>query len=313
MAKTIVIALGGNAFMRKGEKGTIEEQLKNASKAASVVVDAVVRGYRVVVTHGNGPQVGVILEWMEALRDKIPPLPMDVANAMTQGWLGYLLQQSIGNELEKRGMERRVATIVTQVIVDRNDPAFSNPTKYVGPYYYDEEEVARLEREKGWIFRPDPRGGWRRVVPSPTPRGVVEISAIRTLVGQGFIVIAVGGGGIPVAMTDGGLRGVEAVIDKDLASSLLASLLGADYLAIFTDVDGVYIDYNKPTRRLLRRVTVEELKKYYEAGEFPPGSMGPKILAAIRFLEGGGEKAFIGSLDDGIKVIEGEKGTTITP
>ncbi len=314
MAKTLVVALGGNAFLRKGEKGTIEEQLANALKAAKVVADAVEKGYHVAVTHGNGPQVGVVLEWMEALKNRIPPLPMDVANAMTQGWLGYLLQQAIGNELEKRGLARRVVTIVTQVLVDPRDEAFKNPTKYVGPYYYDEELVEKLARERGWVFKKDPRGGWRRVVPSPKPLRIVEVDAVKDLLERGFIVISVGGGGVPVVEARPAVyRGVEAVIDKDLASALLASSIGANYLAIFTDIDGVYLGFGKPGQKKIGQIRARELRRYYDMGEFPPGSMGPKVLAAIEFIERGGEKAFIGSLDDGIAVIEEGKGTTIIP
>ncbi|MET1101631.1 MAG: carbamate kinase [Pyrodictiaceae archaeon] len=312
MQDILVIALGGNAFLRKGERGTVEEQFRNVRIAARTIVDVYEEGYRIVVTHGNGPQVGNILEWMNALRDKIPPLTMDIANAMTQGWLGYMLQQAIGDELERRGGKRRVVSLVTQVLVDPTDEAFRNPTKYVGPYY-SKEEAERLSAETGWIFKEDPRGGYRRVVPSPKPLSIVEIDAIKSLLSDDYIVIAVGGGGIPVCRDGASLRGVEAVIDKDLASAVLAIELKASKLVILTDVEGVYINYGKPNQKLLRRIRLPGLRKYYEEGQFPPGSMGPKVEAAMLFLENGGKEAVIGKLEEGLEVVRGEKGTVILP
>ncbi len=307
----IVIALGGNAFMRKGQRGTYEEYLENTRKAAQAIVDLYERGYKIVVTHGNGPQVGILLEYMAALREKIPEQPMDVANAMTQGWLGYLLQQAIGNEMEKRGFGRKVVTVVTQVVVDPSDPAFQNPTKFVGPYY-SREEAERLSKLYGWVFREDPRGGWRRVVPSPKPRDVVELEAIKLLVDNGYIVVAVGGGGIPVVRKNG-LRGVEAVIDKDLASALLAVKLRADKLIILTDVDAVYLNYRKPGQRKISVMRVSEAEEWLREGQFPPGSMGPKVEAAIFFAKALGREAVIGSLDNALNVVEGRSGTRIVP
>ncbi|MCE4599754.1 MAG: carbamate kinase [Desulfurococcales archaeon] len=314
MAKElIVIALGGNAFIQKDQKPTIENQWTNTYAAASQIVEMVARGYRVVVTHGNGPQVGNVLEWMEALKERIPPLTMDVATAMTQGWLGYMLQQAIGNELERRGYPRKVVAIINQVEVSPDDPAFREPTKYIGPYYTDERVVQRLIHEKGWAMKRDPRGGWRRVVPSPDPISNVEIDVVRKLVEEGFIVIASGGGGVPVVRENGGLRGIEAVIDKDLAGEKLATSIGADRLIILTDVEGVYLDYDKPSRRLLRRLTLSEAEDlYFNKKAFPPGSMGPKVLACIRFLRNGGRIAAIGHLYRAIDVLEGKSGTTIT-
>ncbi len=307
----IVVALGGNAILKKGQKGTVEEQWGNVRRAASLLADLVGMGYRLVVTHGNGPQVGNLLVMMEAVKDRIPPLTMDIAGAMTQGWIGYMIQQALINELRMRNIWLPVVTIVTQVLVDRDDPSFSNPTKYVGPYY-TEEEARRLEAEKGWVMRRDPRGGWRRVVPSPEPLGIVERNAIRHLVGEGYIVIASGGGGIPVVMEDGRFRGVEAVIDKDLAAQLLANSLGADTLLILTDVPGVAINYGRPGERWLRRVSLDEVEQYYREGHFPPGSMGPKILASIRFLRGGGRRAIICALEDTVECVKGRRGTEIT-
>jgi carbamate kinase len=307
----LVIALGGNAFMKKGEG--VEKQWENVKRAARSIVELIKKGYRVVVTHGNGPQVGLILEWIyRASPHLASAITMDMAGAMTQGWLGYMLQQAIGNELEANNLPRRVATIVTQVLVDPNDPAFRNPTKYVGPYY-DCKEAEEIAEKTGWVFKPDPRGGCRRVVPSPKPLEIVELDAIRRLASQNYVVVAVGGGGIPVTRSNNGLIGVEAVIDKDLASSLLARRLGADAFIILTDVDYVYIDYGKPSQRALETLTSSEARRLLEQGQFPPGSMGPKIQAAIEFVEERGPNAYaaIGSLDHALDVVEGRKGTRI--
>ncbi len=312
MSETIVIALGGNAFLQKGQRGTVEEQWNNVSRAMKQIADIIERGYRVVLTHGNGPQVGNILEWMDSLSHRIPPLTMDFANAMTQGWIGYMIQQALYNELKSRGLDIKVVTIVNQIIVDRNDPAFKNPTKYVGPYY-DRESALRISKEKGWVMKPDPRGGWRRVVPSPDPIGNLEIEAIKSLIKNGFIVIASGGGGIPVIIEDGYVKGVEAVIDKDLAGERLASAIKADIFLILTDVEGVYLNFRKENQKLLRVLHVDEAEKYYNEGQFPPGSMGPKVLACIRFIKNGGKFAAIGHLYKALDIIEGRSGTRIIP
>ena len=308
----VTIALGGNAFLQKGQKGTVEEQWDNVVKAMKQVADIIEKGYRVILTHGNGPQVGNILEWMDALREKIPPLTMDFANAMTQGWIGYMIQQALTNELRRRGINKHVVTVVNRVLVRKDDLAFQNPTKYVGPYY-DEETAKRIAKEKGWAMKLDPRGGWRRVVPSPDPIGNVEIEAIRTLLRNGFIVVASGGGGIPVIKENEEIKGVEAVIDKDLAGERLASLVGADYFVIVTDVEGVYLHFRTPQQKLLRKLSVSEAEKLYNEGYFPPGSMGPKVLAAIRFIKNGGKRAAIGHLYKALDTLEGRTGTTIVP
>ncbi len=313
--KYVLIALGGNAFQTKGEPGTPENYWKNAYRAAETIVKVVKEGYKVAITHGNGPQVGVILEWMERSKDKIPPLTMDIAGAMTQGWLGYLLTQAITNVLVREGIKdhvKGVVSIVNRVLVSKDDPAWKNPTKYVGSYY-TKEEAERIAKEKGWVIKPDPRGGYRRVVPSPDPKENLEVRAVKKLLEEGWIVVASGGGGIPVIQVDGGYKGVEAVIDKDLAGEVLATELGVGTFVILTDVDGVYLNFGKPDQRKLEEVRVSELEEYYKEGHFKPGSMGPKVLAAIRFIKHGGKRAAIGHLKDGYKVVKGEAGTRVLP
>lgn len=315
--RLVFIALGGNAFQTKGDRGTPEDYWRNAYTAARTIVRIVKEGYRVAVTHGNGPQVGIISEWMEALKGRIPPQTLDIAGAMTQGWLGYLLAQAIHNTLIEEGVYDRVrgaVAVVNRVAVREDDPAWANPTKFIGSWYTDEEEVRRLAEERGWIFKRDPRGGWRRVVPSPDPYRNVEVEAIRTLVREGWIVVASGGGGIPVVERAGGrLEGAEAVIDKDLAGEVLASALGAGYFVILTDVDGAYLNFGREGGRKLGRVTVSELERYYSEGHFPPGSMGPKVLACIRFIKRGGLRAAIGHLHEGYEVVTGVRGTQVVP
>jgi len=310
--KRVVIALGGNAILQRGQKGTYWEQMENVKKTAKGIADIIERGYEVVITHGNGPQVGALLLHMDAGQQLygIPAQPMDVAGAMTQGQIGYMIGQAITNELKGRGIDKPVATIVTQTIVDKNDPAFKNPSKPVGPFY-DEETAKRLAREKGWTVVEDSGRGWRRVVPSPDPKGHVEAPVIVDLMEKGFIVIASGGGGVPVVEENGHLRGVEAVIDKDLAGERLAEEVGADTLMILTDVNGAAINYGKPDEHWLGRVTVGELRKYYEEGHFKRGSMGPKVLAAIRFVEWGGDRAVIASLERAVDALEGKTGTQV--
>ncbi len=305
----IVVALGGNAILRRGERGDVDEQWRNVRRAAESIVNIFERGFRIVVTHGNGPQIGALMEMIELAREKIPPLTMDIASAMTQAWIGYMLQLEIGNVLEERGFERRVATIINTVSVDPLDEAFKEPTKFIGPFY-SFEEARKLSIEKKWVFKEDPRGGWRRVVPSPKPIMNNEIEAIKTLLEKDFIVIASGGGGVPVARSGSRLISVEAVIDKDLASALLAIRLGADRFIILTDVDGAYLNYGKPNATLLRRISVYEAKKLIQEGVFGEGSMKPKIEAAIMFTEATGRISIIGNLDKALEVIDGE-GTVV--
>jgi len=313
MRKRVVIALGGNAILQRGQKGTYEEQMENVRKTAKQIVDIILdNDYEVVITHGNGPQVGALLLQQDAGEHvhNIPAQPMDVCGAMSQGQIGYMIQQTIVNELRKRGIDKPVATIVTQTLVDKNDPAFQNPSKPVGPFY-DEETAKKLAKEKGWVIIEDSGRGWRRVVPSPDPIGHVEAPIIQDLVEKGFIVIASGGGGIPVIEEDGQLEGVEAVIDKDLAGEKLAEEVNADIFMILTDVNGAAINYGKPNEKWLRNVSVEEMKKYYEEEHFKKGSMGPKVLATIRFVEWGGERAVIAALGKAVEALEGKTGTQI--
>ncbi|ABP50250.1 MULTISPECIES: carbamate kinase [Pyrobaculum] len=294
----VVIALGGNAFSRPAEPITQEGHLRNVEAAARVVYRIIQEGHRVLVTHGNGPQVGFFVE----LQKDRPAFLLDSLTAATQGLLGYLIVSALDKYL---GRGRSVA-VVTRVEVDCDDPAFKDPTKFIGSLY-TEEEAKALAEKYGWVFKRDPRGGMRRVVPSPTPLKVVEMEAIRQLFEEGFVVVAGGGGGVPTC--DG--RGVEGVVDKDLASALIAAGLGADFFIILTDVDGVYLNYGKPNQKKLATVRVDELEKYYYEGHFPPGSMGPKVLAAINFIRRGGKKAAIGALEEGYEVFKGEKGTQI--
>jgi len=310
--ETIVIALGGNAILQPGQKGTASEQRDNIAQTAGAIASLVELGHRVIVTHGNGPQVGNILIQNEAGVDQVPAMPLDICGAESQGLLGYLIQQALRNELAARGMPVSVVTLITQVVVDAGDPAFQSPTKPVGPFYPASKADA-LIAERGWAMKEVRPGQWRRVVPSPDPIRIVEREEIRRLSASGTVVIASGGGGIPVTVgPDGALRGVEAVIDKDLAGQRLAADIGADVFAIFTDVDRVALAYGTPEQTFLDRMTLEEAKGHMAAGHFPPGSMGPKVEAVIRFLDGGGRRALIASIRDAAEALAGRAGTTVT-
>ena len=311
--KTVVVALGGNAIIQPGQKGTFEEQMINVHVTCEQLAQMVKSGdYRVVVTHGNGPQVGNLLLQNEAGKDVAAPMPLFALGAQSQGFIGLMIQQNLGNLLAEQGNgDIPVATIVTQVVVDKDDPAFANPTKPVGPFY-SEEEAKALEADKGYNIREDAGRGWRRVVPSPDPIEINEKSAIRLLVEAKSLVIASGGGGIPVMRENGKLVGVDAVIDKDLAGERLAVDVGASIFMVLTDVDSVRLNYNTPDEKALSSITVDEAKKYAEEGHFAKGSMEPKVRAAVRFVEAGGEKAIITSLDQAVAALEGNAGTTIT-
>lgn len=309
MAETLVVALGGNAILQPRQRGTYAEQRRSVGVTAKLIARLIRRGYRVVITHGNGPQVGNLLIQNERAAGEVPPMPLDVCDAESQGFIGYMLQQALGNEL---AFAQPVVSLVTQVTVDAGDPAFAEPTKPIGPFY-TAAEAARLQREKGYVMREDAGRGWRRVVPSPVPRGIVEIEAIRTLVDSGAVVIAGGGGGIPVIRRGGVLVGVEAVIDKDLLAELLAREVGASRLIILTDVPRVLVHYRQPEERPLTTVTCSELEAYLAAGHFPPGSMAPKIRAAIGFVRGGGQEAIITSLTGLDPRLSPQVGTHVVP
>ncbi len=305
-----VVAIGGNSLVQSNQKGTIPEQFENAVTTCARLADLIDRGWDLVLTHGNGPQVGNVLTRVEMAAGSVYTLPLDICDADTEGGMGYMLQQVLGNELVRRRQSRTVATVVTQVLVDADDPAFAKPTKPVGPFL-DEATAKRRAAEQGWNVVEDAGRGWRRVVPSPKPKQIIELEAIRILVKAGVIPIAVGGGGVPVCERNGALCGIEAVIDKDRASSLLATLLGADLLLISTGVPAVEIDYKKPSARTLRRATRDQLRGHLAAGQFPAGSMGPKIEAALEYVERGGARAIITAPELMVEAIAGEAGTEI--
>ncbi len=305
-----VIALGGNAILPAGKAGTIAEQVAITKIAMAEIGGLVGAGRQIVITHGNGPIVGNIVVRNEAMKNTIPPMPLDVCGADSQGGIGYMIQQTLRNVLSERGRRDEVVSVVTQVVVDENDPAFEESVKPIGPFY-SKEESATLTKERGWRFIPDSRRRYRRVVPSPYPIEIVEIEVIKNLVRQRTIVVAVGGGGIPVVLRNGRYEGVEAVVDKDLASSLLARELGAERLIIITDVDAVYVDFGQPTARPLRVVTLDEIRTYQREGQFPAGSMGSKIQATIEFLESGGESVIIAQPGDLLEAVRGHRGTTV--
>ena len=310
--KTMLLAVGGNSLIRAGEKGTITEQRANAQRTAAQIVGLIRAGYRLVLTHGNGPQVGAQLLRSERGASQVPGHPLDVCGASTQGEIGYLLEQSLQTELRREGLKVPVTTILTQSLVSLDDPSMKHPSKPIGPFYSraDAEERRRL---LGWEIVEDAARGYRRVVPSPDPIDVVEFEVIRDLVDHGVLVIACGGGGIPVVWKDGRLEGVEAVIDKDRASALLATHLGADLFVISTDTDYVYLDHKKPNQRPLHRVGAAELEEYAKAGHFPPGNMGPKIESVLRFLSHGGEEAIITSCENLCQSVVGSEGTHMFP
>jgi len=310
--KTILLAVGGNSLIRAGEKGTIAEQLANARRTASEIVALCVAGYRVVLTHGNGPQVGAALLRSERGASEVPGQPLDVCGACTQGEIGYLLEQALETELKAADLHLPVVTLLTQTVVSPQDPAMQRPSKPVGPFYSQAEAELR-QRQFGWTIVEDASRGYRRVVPSPEPLEIVEIEVIRELVERGVLVIACGGGGIPVLWADGSLRGVEAVIDKDRASALLATQLGVDLFVISTDTDYVYVDFKKSSQQPLRQVSAEELQRHLEAGHFPPGNMGPKIESVLRFLDAGGKEAIITSCDHLREAVGGSAGTHVFP
>lgn len=309
--KTAVVALGGNAITRPGQVDTIATQFAHTRSSLGGVIELARMGYGVVITHGNGPQVGNALLRVELARGKAPILPLGVIVADTEGGIGYMIGQSLANRMAAEKIDRPTVTIVTQVLVDRNDPAFEKPTKYIGQFY-SKEEADSFSQTRGWQMMADGDRGWRRVVPSPIPYKTVEAATIQKLVEDGAMVIAAGGGGIPVYIDEkGNLEGIDAVVDKDRASAVIAQEIGAELLLILTSVEKVSINFSKPDQKELDRVSLSEIKDYFNQGHFPPGSMGPKIEAAISFLEAGGRMAAIASMEQACQAVRGEAGTRI--
>lgn len=311
--KTAIVALGGNAITLPGQEDTIANQFANTRNSLAGIVELARSGYNLVVTHGNGPQVGNALLRVELARGRAPELPLGVLVADTEGGMGYMIEQSLQNRLRVEGIDRPVVTIITQMLVNRDDPAILNPTKYVGQFYNEVESTVFAET-RGWQMKKDANRGWRRVVPSPVPYKAVAGDTIKKLVANGTIVIAGGGGGIPVYVDDkGNYEGIDAVIDKDLASAVIGNEIGAGILSILTSVDKVALNFGQPDQVDLDELTVSELKEHIKAGQFPAGSMGPKIQAAISFIENGGDLVTITSFANAAQAVLGKAGTRIIP
>ena len=311
MSKTAIIALGGNALSQKKQAGTIAEQFNNTRHSFEQIMEFLRRDYNICLTHGNGPQVGDELLRMDLTRETVPPLPLGVCVAGTQGTMGYMIQQTFQNALRAENIDKEVVTLVTQVIINPEDPSLKNPTKFVGKRYSKEEATA-LSKELGWDIKEQEPGEWRRVVPSPDPEFVMHGLSIRTLVESGTIVIAAGGGGIPVYNTDDQkLKGIDAVVDKDLSAAKLGRVIRAQEYYIITDIDQVYKDYNTPQQSPINQMTDTEAKQLQEEGHFQQGSMWPKIRSAIHFLKHHGEKAIITNIENIQDAIDGNAGTTI--
>jgi carbamate kinase len=307
-----VLAIGGNSLIKDKDHIALSSQYEAIQETSKYMAELIAEGLRLVITHGNGPQVGFIYRRGELARSELPLVPLDICGADTQGAIGYMIQMALLNEFRKLRVKKKVAAVVTKTIVDKNDPSFQHPSKPIGSFMSEEEAILH-KKEAGWQVMEDAGRGFRRVVPSPIPREIIELDVIRLLVDDGYIVIAAGGGGIPVIRNEqGDLEGVEAVIDKDMGSSLLARNLGADTFIISTSVDAVYLNFGQVDQKPLHRISLSEIKKYLKEGHFKPGSMRPKIEAVIGFIEGGGEKAIITSPENLLKAIKGETGTTIT-
>ncbi|RCX14403.1 carbamate kinase [Fontibacillus phaseoli] len=309
----MLIAIGGNAIIQEGQKGTIAEQKANIEQSCAPIVDLIEQGHQVVVTHGNGPQVGNSIVKARMSSDVLPMFPLDVYGAESQGNLGYLIQQTITNMLASRGLDKKAVSLVTQVQVSEDDPAFNQPTKPIGPFYTKEMLDKAFAEGESFPYVEDSGRGYRHVVPSPIPSQIIEKDAIEALLSKNLTVVTVGGGGIPVVNHDGQLKGVEAVVDKDFASALLAAEIGADYLFILTGVAQVAVNFGKPDQRNLDKMTLDEAVGYLNEGQFPKGSMGPKIEAAILFLKNGGKNVIITSIDKLTDALEGKSGTLIVP
>ena len=309
--KTIVIALGGNAITRESEEGNVYEQFANTRRALVSVARLAQSGYRIAMTHGNGPQVGNAMIRVEESRHIVPPLPLGIIVADLQGGMGYMIQQTMQNKFLKRHVDRPVVTMITQVLVDKNDPSIHNPTKFVGPVF-PKDQVDALQRERGWTMREAIGRGWRRVVPSPAPLDIIEKKTIRELVQRGTLVITCGGGGIPVYReVDGTLEGVDAVIDKDLASAVLAKAIEAAALYILTAVEKISLNFSTPKQKDLSEMTVAQAEAWLAAGQFPAGSMGPNVRAAINFIKSGGKECIVTQTDTLVEALQGKTGTRI--
>lgn len=314
--KLVVIALGGNAIKQAGEVGTASDQFKNVERTCKQLVIMNKLNYKIILTHGNGPQAGNLLIQQEEGKDLVPAQPLDVLDAMTQGQIGYMFQNRLQNAFHKVGKDIPIATLITQVLVDRNDPDFMNPSKPVGPFY-TENEALELQEKKGYLVkkvRPKAEKGWRRIVPSPEPLGIVEAHIIKELVNARVIVITSGGGGIPVVSNSPGtLTGVEAVVDKDKAGQKLAEVVNGDIFLVLTDVENVFLNFQTKDEIRLGTISIDEAERYLNDGQFSAGSMGPKVEACIRFIRTGGERAIITSLETAVDSLLGKTGTHIIP
>ena len=312
MGKIAVVAVGGNSLIKDSQHQSVYDQYAAAVESSKHVASMIEQGWDVLLTHGNGPQVGFILRRSELSREELHPVPLDYCGADTQGAIGYMFQRALRNEFSQRGIEKHAATIITQTLVDKDDPAFKGPSKPIGSFM-DQPTARAHEQDDGWSVVEDAGRGWRRVVPSPLPLKIVEFDAIVALIQAGFTVIASGGGGIPVIEQDGQLVGIEAVIDKDYAASTLARDLGADLFLITTQVDKVALNFGKPDQQLLDTLTLAQAKDYLAQGHFLKGSMGPKVQAIIWYLEGGGKEALITSPENIERGLRGETGTRFVP
>ena len=308
--KTAVVALGGNAITREGEKDSISRQFANTKESLAGIVGLIRDGYNLAITHGNGPQVGKAILRVELAKDSATYLPLQICVADTEGGIGYMIEQCLQNRLREEGINRDVVTIVTQVVVDKTDPSIKNPTKFIGQFY-SKEEAKGFAKKSGWVVKEDSKRGWRRVVASPVPLEIVEKKTIKKLVDIGTIAIAAGGGGVPVYRENGELKGLDAVIDKDRASAVLAHDIGAELLLILTGVEKVALNFGTLLQKDLERVSLKDVKEYLAEGHFPPGSMGPKIEAAIQFLESGGKEVIITSIEKAHESVKKKAGTRI--
>ena len=309
--KTAVVAFGGNALMGEDGNSTYAEQIIKTDIMCNKLLFLFDMGYRILITHGNGPQVGNFLMQQECLAENVPPMPLEACNAMTQGQIGYMIGHRLRNTFTRNNIKKPIIVFITQVVVSKDDPAFNNPTKFIGPFF-NKEQSDKLSREEGWLMREDSGRGYRRIVASPRPIDIIEKEEIAEMAHKDFVVIACGGGGIPVIRDEKGcLKGVPAVIDKDFAAEKIGNFIGAELLLLITPVDRVAINFGTPEQKNLSKITLEEAERYFSEGHFAPGSMGPKIEAAIQFLRSGGKKAIITSLDCIESAIKGEAGTEI--